>query len=267
MSYRTSTAGKGGRQAPDAEAETLLDAVSGRSASLLLKSGKRVEAPTAVLDATPALVARSRRRSKTSGYDVAKRMFDLSVGSLLLVMTLPIILAASIWIRLESTGSPFFFQTRLGKHGKPFRIFKLRGMYIDARERYPELYDYSGNRDLDFHFHYNTDPRVTRAGRFLRRTSIDELPNLWNVVMGDMSLIGPRPEIPDILAMYGPYRDEYLSVKPGISCRSKVTGRDELTKRETIEFDLQYIRHRGFSEDLSILWKTILSVVSRRDVY
>jgi lipopolysaccharide/colanic/teichoic acid biosynthesis glycosyltransferase len=267
MSLQVSTAGKGSQQASAPEAETLLDTASGRPNPLLLKSAKWVEPATALLEAAPVSVARSRRRPKASRYDVLKRMFDLIFGSLLLLIATPIILAASIWIRLESTGSPFFFQTRLGKNGKPFRIFKLRGMYIDARERYPELYDYSQNRDLDFHFHYNTDPRVTRAGRFLRRTSIDELPNLWNVVMGDMSLIGPRPEIPDILAMYGSYRDEYLSVKPGISCRSKVTGRDELTKRESIEFDLQYIRHRGFSEDLSILWKTIQSVLSRRDVY
>ena len=82
-----------------------------------------------------------------------------------------------------------------------------------------------------------------------------------------MTFIGPRPEIPDILEMYGPLRDEYLSVKPGISCRSKITGRDTLTKRESIEFDLQYIRNRGFSEDLFIIWKTILNVISRRDVY
>jgi lipopolysaccharide/colanic/teichoic acid biosynthesis glycosyltransferase len=206
-------------------------------------------------------------RSNDVPYRVTKRLFDLIVGSVLLVVALPIILVAATLIRLESSGSPFFFQTRLGRRGTPFRIFKLRGMYIDARERYPELYDYSHNRDLDFHFHYSSDPRVTKIGRLLRRTSIDELPNFWNVVVGDMSLVGPRPEIPDMLARYGPHRDEYLSVKPGVTCRSKITGRDALTKRESVELDLQYIRNRGLLEDLSILWKTFMSVLCRRDVY
>jgi lipopolysaccharide/colanic/teichoic acid biosynthesis glycosyltransferase len=228
---------------------------------------KTVASQLNVIQVLPDVVPHAHVRQNTVAYEFTKRLLDLIAGSTLLVITAPIILAAAAWIRLESPGSPFFFQTRLGKDGKPFRIFKLRGMYRDARERYPELYDYSHNRSLDFHFHYSTDPRVTRAGQFLRRTSIDELPNLWNVITGDMSLIGPRPEIPDILAMYGSYREAYLSVKPGVSCRSKVTGRDMLTKRESIEFDLQYIRNRGVAEDLSILWKTFKLVVLRRDVY
>jgi lipopolysaccharide/colanic/teichoic acid biosynthesis glycosyltransferase len=240
------------------------------------------EQETALLQgSTGRALLRAKRRSRRASqeppisivrnagtlYELSKRIFDLMAGTILLMVTAPFVLAAAIWIRLETKGSPFFFQTRLGKGGRPFRIFKLRGMYIDARQRFPDLYDYSHNRDLEFHFHYNEDPRVTKAGRFLRRTSIDELPNLWNVVVGDMSLVGPRPEIPDILDMYGPFRDEYLSVKPGITCRSKITGRDHLTKRETIESDLRYIRRRNFREDLSILWTTFMGVICRRDVY
>jgi lipopolysaccharide/colanic/teichoic acid biosynthesis glycosyltransferase len=252
---------RGARVPPGPESTAMLHV-----AAATIRPARRVRQAN-VIAAAAEFVARPRQREDGAVYEVTKRLFDLIAGSVLLLLALPIILAAAAWIRLESAGSPFFFQTRLGRHGKPFRIFKLRGMYIDARERYPELYDYSHNRNLDFQFHYSTDPRVTKAGQFLRRTSIDELPNLWNVIVGDMSLIGPRPEIPDILAMYGPYRDEYLSVKPGISCRSKITGRDVLTKRESIEFDLQYIRNRGLSEDASILWKTFLGVICRRDVY
>lgn len=200
-------------------------------------------------------------------YGAAKRTFDLIVGLVLLVIATPIILLAAVAIRLETKGSPFFIQTRLGKNGKPFRIVKLRGMFIDARTRFASYYDYSSHKDLEFCFHHETDPRVTRAGKFIRRTSIDELPNLWNVVLGDMSLVGPRPEIPEVLALYGPYRDEYLSVKPGVTCLSKCTGRDRLTKRETIEFDLSYIRSRSFGADVNILWKTFLGVVLRRDVF
>jgi lipopolysaccharide/colanic/teichoic acid biosynthesis glycosyltransferase len=212
--------------------------------------------------------ARSRgRRMVAFAYDSAKRVFDLVLGSVLFVIAVPIVLVAAVAIRVNTPGSPFFFQTRLGKNGKPFKIFKLRGMYIDARARFPSYYDYSAKQDLEFCFHHEEDPRVTRAGKFIRRTSIDELPNLWNVVLGDMSLVGPRPEIPEVLALYGAYRDEYLSVKPGVTCLSKCTGRDRLTKRETIELDLNYIRRRSFSLDFKILWRTFRSVILRRDVF
>ena len=140
-------------------------------------------------------------------------------------------------------------------------------MYADARMRFPSFYDYSSKRDLDFCFHHEEDPRLTRAGMFIRKTSIDELPNLWNVVLGDISLVGPRPEIPEVMALYGKYRDEYLSVKPGVTCLSKCTGRDRLTKRETIEYDLDYIRRRNFRVDVRILWQTFRGVVLRRDVF
>jgi lipopolysaccharide/colanic/teichoic acid biosynthesis glycosyltransferase len=208
-------------------------------------------------------------KGRTTGlvYAAAKRVFDFALGLILLIIATPIILLAAVAIRIETKGSPFFIQTRLGQGGKPFKIVKLRGMFIDARTRFASYYDYSSHKDLEFCFHHEDDPRITRAGRFIRRTSIDELPNLWNVVLGDISLVGPRPEIPEILALYGPYRDEYLSVKPGVTCLSKCTGRDRLTKKETIEYDLGYIRDRSFSLDLRILWKTFRSVVLRRDVF
>jgi lipopolysaccharide/colanic/teichoic acid biosynthesis glycosyltransferase len=208
-------------------------------------------------------------KARTTGlvYEAAKRVFDFVLGLILLIIATPIILLAAAAIRFETKGSPFFIQTRLGKGGKPFKIVKLRGMFIDARIRFASYYDYSGHRDLEFCFHHEDDPRVTRAGRFIRKTSIDELPNLWNVLIGDMSLVGPRPEIPEVLALYGPYREEYLSVKPGVTCLSKCTGRDRLTKKETIEFDLGYIRDRSFGLDFKILWKTFRGVVLRRDVF
>jgi lipopolysaccharide/colanic/teichoic acid biosynthesis glycosyltransferase len=200
-------------------------------------------------------------------YEVTKRAFDLVFGMAGLLVATPIILIAAAAIRLESKGSPFFVQTRLGKDGRPFKIVKLRGMFKDARIRFPSYYDYSNKQDLDFCFHHEVDPRVTRAGNFIRKTSIDELPNLWNVVKGDISLVGPRPEIPEVMALYGTFRDEYLSVKPGVTCLSKCTGRDRLTKRETIEYDLDYIRRRNFRVDMQILWRTFRGVVLRRDVF
>jgi lipopolysaccharide/colanic/teichoic acid biosynthesis glycosyltransferase len=206
-------------------------------------------------------------RTTRAAYGVAKRAFDVVVGLVLLLIAAPIILIAAAAIRLESKGSPFFVQTRLGKNGRPFKIIKLRGMFRDARIRFPSYYDYSCKENLDFCFHHEVDPRVTRAGNFIRKTSIDELPNLWNVVLGDISLVGPRPEIPEVMALYGPHRDEYLSVKPGVTCLSKCTGRDRLTKRETIEYDLDYVRRRNFRLDMQRLWRTFRGVVLRRDVF
>ncbi len=200
-------------------------------------------------------------------YRFGKRLLDLVLGSLLLCCSLPLILLAAIAIRLESRGSPLFIQTRVGLNGKPFKIFKLRGMYADARARFPELYDYSKHGSLDFHFHYEQDPRITRVGHFIRRTSIDELPNFLNVVLGSMTLVGPRPEIPEVSALYGRYRAQYLSVKPGVTCLSKVSGRDLLTKEQTIRMDIGYVENMSAAADLDILWKTFWSVINRKNVF
>lgn len=132
-------------------------------------------------------------------YAFAKRTMDLLLGIPLLCISAPIFVIAALLIRLESKGNPFFIQTRIGLHGKPFKMIKLRGMFIDARERFPEMYEYSDKKNLDFHFHLAHDPRVTKVGSFTRRSSIDELPNFINVVLGNMSLVGPRPEIPEVM--------------------------------------------------------------------
>jgi lipopolysaccharide/colanic/teichoic acid biosynthesis glycosyltransferase len=198
----------------------------------------------------------------------ARRALDLIAGSVLLCLSAPIWLLAALAVRIETRGNPFFVQTRIGLGGKPFRIVKLRGMYIDARTRFPELYDYTRfGGGLDFHFHYEEDPRITRVGSFIRKTSVDELPNFINVVLGDMSLVGPRPEVPDVLELYGKHLASYVSVKPGITCLSKVTGRDTLTKRETVELDLTYIRDASLRMDGMILWKTFRNVLLRQDVF
>jgi lipopolysaccharide/colanic/teichoic acid biosynthesis glycosyltransferase len=211
--------------------------------------------------------AMSGSSSRVACYLFVKRSLDLVLGSVLLCCSLPLIVAAAIAVRLESKGSPLFIQTRVGLNGKPFRIFKLRGMYADARERFPALYDYSKHDGLDFHFHYEQDPRITKVGNFIRRTSIDELPNFLNVVLGSMTLVGPRPEIPDVSALYGEYREQYLAVKPGVTCLSKVSGRDLLTKEQTIRMDIAYIENRSTAVDLKILWATFWSVINRKNVF
>jgi lipopolysaccharide/colanic/teichoic acid biosynthesis glycosyltransferase len=200
------------------------------------------------------------------GERVFRRTVDLIAGFTLLVVTAPVWLAAALAVRIESEGNPFFLQRRVGLGGRPFFILKLRGMYRDARERFPHLYDYARFGGLDFRFHYDEDPRITRVGAFIRRTSIDELPNFLNVLLGDMTLVGPRPEVPEVLDLYGNYKVEYLSVKPGLTCLSKISGRDYLTKRETIQMDLAYVRSASLSRDWNILWRTFRAVLRREDV-
>src|SRR6266540_1823869 len=162
----------------------------------------------------------------------------------------------------------FFRQTRLGKHGRRFTIVKLRGMYADARERFAHLYNYelSDEEARRFHFHIEDDPRVTRVGHFFRKTSIDELPNFWNVLKGDMSLVGPRPQIPEMFPYYGPYKDVILSVRPGIFSLPKVSNRDDANLQETILADAYYVHHRSLGLDFKIILRGIAMVVLRRAV-
>ena len=185
--------------------------------------------------------------------EAAKRTFDLVFASLVLLVTAPIIACAAAAIRLESRGPAFFRQERMGCYGQVFRILKLRGMYSDARERFPHLYDYrSVRRDevASFRFHFDGDPRVTKVGRFLRKHSIDELPNFWNVLRGEMSVVGPRPEIPELAHVYGEDLELLLSVKPGVTSPAKCIGRDERPLGETLAMDLEYAAAWSFWLDL-----------------
>jgi lipopolysaccharide/colanic/teichoic acid biosynthesis glycosyltransferase len=202
-----------------------------------------------------------------SAYRLTKRFIDLVLGSILLLLSLPIVLVAALAIRLETKGNPFFLQKRIGLGGRPFTMVKLRGMYIDSKVRFAHLYDYKRHGNLAFHFHAQEDPRVTRVGAFVRRTSIDELPNFLNVVLGQMTLVGPRPEVPEMIELYGEYKAPYLSIKPGVTCISKISGRDSLSKVETIEMDSGYLENMTTYGDLSILWRTLRVVLLRQDVY
>jgi lipopolysaccharide/colanic/teichoic acid biosynthesis glycosyltransferase len=175
----------------------------------------------------------------------------------------------AVAVRLESEGPAIFHQLRLGRDGVPFRFYKFRGMYVDAKERWPELeeHNYSDEELPDLLFHPKHDPRVTRVGRFIRRTSLDELPNLWNVFRGDMSVVGPRPEIPEMIPYYGDAAPIILSVKPGVTSLAKVTGRDELTFSKTLALDLEYVERRSLRLDLKIIFATAATVILQRGVF
>jgi lipopolysaccharide/colanic/teichoic acid biosynthesis glycosyltransferase len=199
---------------------------------------------------------------------IIRRSWDIVIALVVLVLSAPLLGAIALAIRMDSPGPAIFRQTRIGKHGREFVLYKFRGMYVDARERWPDLYEYVYSREemQTLRFHPDADPRVTRMGRFLRRTSLDELLNFWNVLKGDMSVVGPRPEIPELMPYYGVDARLILSVKPGVTSLAKVSGRDELTFAESLAKEIEYIRGRSLRLDLKIMAATVATVVLQRGI-
>jgi lipopolysaccharide/colanic/teichoic acid biosynthesis glycosyltransferase len=236
-----------------------------------LVAGVDDAAPTLrLLPARAAATARPRARAGryTPLGEIAKAVSDRVLASLGLVLISPLLALIAIAVRLDSPGPVLFRQERVGRGGRRFTFWKFRGMYQDARKRFPGLYDYSYSQAeiQDLRFHPDQDPRVTRVGRFVRRTSLDELPNLINVVLGDMSLVGPRPEIPELLPYYGDAATEILSVRPGITSLAKLIGRDHLSFQETLALDRRYIRERSLALDLRLLFGTAVLVLTGRSI-
>ncbi|HEY7891648.1 MAG TPA: sugar transferase [Solirubrobacteraceae bacterium] len=184
-----------------------------------------------------------------------RRLLDILVSLSLLILAAPVLAIATIAIRLESRGSAIYRQRRIGKDGHPFDVLKLRTM-VDGAEYIGAGLAVNEN-----------DPRITRIGALLRRTSIDELPNLLNVLRGEMSLIGPRPTLPDQVASYTPRQRRRLSIKPGITGWAQVNGRTALPWSERIELDLYYIEHRRLTMDLQILARTVAMVFRGSGLY
>ena len=231
--------------------------------------GSRTPALRLVTELAGENAARERRPPSARLADAARRTIDILVSSIVLLLTAPLLLLAIAAVRLESPGPAIFRQRRVGRHGRPFTLYKLRGMYRDARERWPHLYDYACDAATiqDLRFHPEQDPRVTRVGRVLRRTSIDELPNMINVLKGDMSIVGPRPEIPEMMAHYEPAATAaLLSVKPGVTGLAKVSGRDELTFGRTLELELEYVHRRSLWLDVRLMWATLWTVMLQHGV-
>lgn len=188
-----------------------------------------------------------------------KRAMDISFSAVALILSLPVLVVAALAIKLDSPGPVFFRQQRIGKDGKPFTIIKLRTMVVDAEQRLPELVDLG---DLDQPaFKIRNDPRVTRVGRFLRRTSLDEIPQLWNVLRGGMSLVGPRPEEEAVVALYDERQRVRLSVKPGLTGPMQVAGRARLTFEERLALDRDYLDNISITGDLIILLKTPAAIL------
>lgn len=184
-----------------------------------------------------------------------RRLFDLLVAGAALALFAPVVGAAMLAIRLESPGHPIYRQRRVGRDGAPFDMLKLRTMVSGAERIGAGLAVNDG------------DTRITRIGALLRRTSVDEVPNLVNVLRGEMSIIGPRPTVPVQVAQYTPRQRGRLAVKPGITGWAQVNGRAALPWPERIELDLWYVEHRTLALDLKIMWMTVRMLVSGHGLY
>jgi lipopolysaccharide/colanic/teichoic acid biosynthesis glycosyltransferase len=194
-----------------------------------------------------------------------RRAIDILVSACLLTVLSPLLTIVAILIKCTSRGPVIYAQARAGLGGRPFRFYKFRSMYPDADARLAELH-LTNEKDGPI-FKMKRDPRVTPLGRVIRRLSIDELPQLWNVLIGDMTLVGPRPPTLNEVASYEPWQRERLGVTGGLTCIWQVSGRSELSFEQWVRMDLRYIRRRSLWLDLSILRRTFGAVLSGRGAY
>lgn len=191
-----------------------------------------------------------------------KRTFDIAVTLFLLIfLIIPILIIALIVFIDDPHGSPFYKQVRIGRHGSEFYMYKFRSMHVDADERRSELIE--SNEMNGPVFKMKDDPRITRVGRVIRRLSVDELPQLFNVLKGNMSLVGPRPALPDEVMQYTDYEKLRLIVTPGITCTWQITpNRNDMPFEKWLEMDLEYIETRTAWQDIKIIFKTPFAMLS-----
>jgi lipopolysaccharide/colanic/teichoic acid biosynthesis glycosyltransferase len=199
-------------------------------------------------------------------YPAIKRGLDLSVASLAMTVLSPLLALTACAIYLENPGPVFFSQPRVGRFGRTFRMFKFRSMIVGADRIRAELE--ANNESADgVIFKMKQDPRITRVGRIIRKFSIDELPQLYNVLRGDMTLVGPRPPLPSEVAEYT-INDRYrLEVTPGITCIWQVSGRSDIGFEEQVMLDARYIRQQNLAHDIGLMLKTIPAVLSGKGAY
>ena len=196
------------------------------------------------------------------GYRFVKRLFDIVVSSLgLILLAIPMGVVALV-IYLDDKGSPIFSQARLTENGKVFRMHKFRSMCVDAEKKFAE--GQKANEPDGLAFKSENDPRITKIGRFIRKASIDELPQLWDVFCGHMSIIGPRPPLPREVVLYTPPQMQRLMVKGGLSCICQVEGRSDMEFDKWVESDIEYIKTRSAGLDLKLLFKTIGVVIMKK---
>ena len=192
-----------------------------------------------------------------------KRLVDILVSATALLILSPVFALIALLIKLEDNGTVFFAQRRVGKWGREFRMYKFRSMCVDAEQRLQAVLQ-RNQHSTGVTFKAKDDPRVTRIGRWMRKFSIDEFPQFFNVLKGDMSLVGPRPPVPREVAMYSPADRRRLEAKPGLTCFWQVSGRSEIDFPEQVQLDVQYIESQSLWLDLKLLFKTVPAVLLGR---
>lgn len=208
----------------------------------------------------------NEKLKKQKIYELAKRIFDLCLSFIGLIFLLPAFLIVSLLIKWDDPhGRVFFRQIRVGKDGREFYIYKFRSMVANAEQMLNSLADQ--NEATGAMFKMKKDPRVTRVGRVLRKTSIDELPQLVNVLKGEMSLVGPRPPLPREVEQYSGYELQRLLVKPGCTGLWQVSGRSNLGFDQMVKLDLQYIRQRSMANDFKLILKTLIQLLGSKNAY
>ena len=195
-----------------------------------------------------------------------KRLMDIVLAILAFVLGSPIFLLTAFLVKVTSPGPIIFSQVRVGKFGRHFKFYKFRSMYIDAEARKAELMKHNESKDGVI-FKMKHDPRITPVGRFIRKFSIDELPQLFNVILGDMSLVGPRPPLPSEVRTYTLEERKRLNITPGITCLWQVSGRSELPFKQQMALDKEYIASRSAWKDFLILLKTIPAILTGKGAW
>ena len=196
-------------------------------------------------------------------YEVIKRIIDIVASFTGLILLSPLILIVSMLIKLESKGEVIFKQKRVGLNGKEFYMYKFRSMVINAEELKEQLE--SQNEMSGPMFKIKDDPRITNVGKFIRKTSIDELPQLINVIKGDMSLVGPRPSLPKEVKKFEQWMMERLEVKPGLTCIWQISGRNNIDFEDWMKLDIKYVRERSFKLDMKLILKTVLVLLGDKN--
>lgn len=213
-------------------------------------------------DAILSITRVANKTSKKEIYLHIKRIADIILSSIGLVILSPLFLILGILVKLDSKGSVFFAHTRIGKDGKKFKMYKFRTMYENAEEMIKEFTP-EQMKEWKENYKLTNDPRITKIGKFLRKTSLDELPQIINIIKGDLSIIGPRPVIEPELEKYGVNKEKFLSVTPGLTGYWQANGRSSTTYEERMEMELYYIDNQSLKLDIKIFFKTIISVLKK----
>ena len=193
-----------------------------------------------------------------------KRIFDIVASLLAIILLSPVFLIFIVLIRIDSKGKAFYKHKRIGKYGKYIYLYKFRSMYIDADDRLKELLkDPKMKKEWEENFKLEDDPRITKIGKFLRKTSLDELPQLLNILKGDMSIVGPRPVIDEEIKKYGKNQKKFLSVTPGLTGWWACNGRSDITYEERMKLELYYVDHCSLLLDIKCILKTVIAVLRK----